>query len=126
MLDRFGIFVAPPLCPFPVGTAHIRIAHGHVERAEGFLPKSIIEILIAFKATGKVGVVPGFSVFQVQHLYTLRNGIPDLVAVHPTLIFVGLDAVFGDIFRPYVRGAAPAVIVRPDVDFFAGRGLSTK
>ena len=49
--------VAPPLRAFAVGTVHVGVAHGDIERPHGFFAQAVLEIVVAGESACKLGVI---------------------------------------------------------------------
>ena len=113
--------VAPPLRAFAVGTIHVGVAHGDIERAYGLFAQAVQEIVVAGKSARKLGVIARFAILQGIHFHALRNLINERMSVHPAQGFVGLTTFLGDIFRPYIRFASTHEMVGLHPDFLACR-----
>ena len=113
--------VAPPLGTLTVGTVHISVAHGDVERTLRLVPQAGEHRVIAGEAAGKGGVVARFTVLHIEHFHAFRKFILHIVAVHPALAFECLFSFTRTIFGKYVGSRTSPVIVRTDTDALASR-----
>ena len=116
-------YVAPPLGTLAVGTVHISVAHGNVERTLRLVPQAGEHRVIAREATGKGGVVARFTVLHIKHFHAFRKFILHIVTVHPTLAFECLFSFTRTILGKYVGGRTAPVVVRTDTDTLACRSF---
>ena len=113
--------VAPPLGTLAVGTIHISVAHGDVERTLRLVPQAGKHRVIAGEASGKGGVVARFTVLHIKHFHAFRKFILHIMAVHPALAFECLFSFTRAILGKYIGGRTAPVVVRADTDALACR-----
>ena len=108
--------VAPPLGTLAIGTVHIGVAHGDVERTLRLVPQTGEHRVIAGETAGKGGVVTRLTVLHIEHFHTFRKFVLHIVTVHPALAFEHLFSFARTILGKYVGGRTAPVIVRTDTD----------
>ena len=113
--------VAPPLGTLAIGTVHIGVAHGDVERTLRLIPQAGEHRVIARETTSKGSVVTRFTVLHIKHFHAFRKFILHIMAVHPALAFECLFTFTRAIFGKYIGGRTAPVVVRADTDALACR-----
>ena len=97
-LTEDGNNVAPPLSAFAVWTVEEVVAGVDIDGAEPFVPKAIVEAVVAGEASVRSGVVARFAIGQTCDFSAVLDGEDELVAVEPAEGFVLLPSGTGDVF----------------------------
>ena len=118
-LAKFIHHVAPPLRPLPVGAIHVGVAHRDVECTLRLRPQAGQERIVTPEIACKIRFISCLAIFQFQHLTTFRNGIDDIMPIHPSTTFKLLNAFTRNIFGKHIRSRTTPIVIRTDVNLSA-------
>ena len=92
--------VSPPLCALAVGTIKIIVAHVDIQRTQGFIPETVVEIIAALKRAFGCCIVSCLAVFNGRYFDNGRYCKQYFLSVEPPVRFVFLHPFARDVFCP--------------------------